>query len=357
MLYEIMLPINMPLDDEIEIKLKKVEDLRYGENPHQEAALYRSKDDPLQFCKQLHGKGMSATNVMDLDMNIQANLQLEDFGVYICTMTKHTSLSGAAADSSQIRAYSNAYASDKKSSFGCVMGFNTEVTPELAELLNMKEEGGYSFHFVEVIVAPHFDSEALEILKQNPNRRLIKFTGKKEFYKEHKIDLRTSAGFYLAQTPDTYVLDDKDCKVVAGDVDASERNCACFAYVAGKFVKSNSAVVASSTEGGYTTNAIGAGQQSRVDAFQVAKLKLEENRTNRRQFAERFTNYGFRAEPPYYVASTDSFMPFPDSLEVAGRMGVRTVICPEGGKNYEGIKKAAKELGLNLISSTDRAIR
>lgn len=339
----------MPLPGRITRKLMKVQDLRYGENPHQKAALYLQQGVTLAFCEQIHGKGLSSTNVMDLDLNMHAGLQLEGFGKHVCTMVKHGSLSGAAVDSDPLRAYLQAYSSDAKSSFGCVMGLNTPVTPQIAELISKKEPNGAAFHFVEAIVAPAYDPKALELLKQNPDRRLIQFNNRDRFYDECKFEIRTSAGFYLVQDVDKYVIKPEDCSVVAGAVGKEELECARFSYVAGKFVKSNSALIASQTKTGFTTNAIGAGQQSRVDSFQVARSKYQENLKNRKIFSERFSQYGFEQMPSYLVESTDSFMPFPDSLDVAEQTGVRTVICPQGGKREVQVKERATELGLNLI--------
>ncbi|MBN2541582.1 bifunctional phosphoribosylaminoimidazolecarboxamide formyltransferase/IMP cyclohydrolase [bacterium] len=303
--------------------LKKSYELRYGENPHQRGALYEKfgKEIGLPQAKVLWGKELSYNNINDLEGVLAG---LKEFEEPCSVVVKHNSPCGIAIDDDLIEAYQNALHSDHLSAFGGLVGFNRPVTAELAELLNQ--------HFFECVLAPEFTDEAFEILKAKKNRRLI------------RIDLRDTGKSYVGKyiqgglllqddDPIGFTATDFKCVTKRQPTDA-EMEMMKFAWRAIKYIKSNSVLVAQRGK----TVGIGGGMPSRVDAAIMATRKA-----------------GNKAKGA--VASSDAFLPFPDTLQVLADAGVTALIQPGGSRNDNLSIELADKLNVTMIFTGVRHFR
>ena len=321
---------------------EKVQDCRYGENWDQSAAYYRdlSAKFGLHNFKQLGGKEISFNNFLDIDSSVQMLLDF-DTTPYVTTILKHTSPNGVAINSkSQIKSVQMAFNCDPMSAFGGIWGLNKELTPNVADFIINKEK-----ILTDVILAPSFDPEALEILKQKKNTRILEIGDflekKKEIYKN--LEIRSTLGGVLIQ--------EYDCKPVIKEwnvvskrkVSKTEKEALIFAYKVSKWAKSNSACFAQKNEDGYYTIGIGAGQQSRVHVVKLAAQKAIE--------------FGHIEELKNSLMGTDSFMPFPDALEAAVELGAKAIIHPGGSIRDDLIINRADELGCALVFCGKRVFR
>ncbi len=291
--------------------LWRVQSLRYGENPHQSAALYLPDGASPAFV-QLHGKEMSYNNWRDMDGAWNA---IQDFSDPTVVITKHANPCGVASASSLVEAYRNALASDPVSAFGSVIAVNRPLDLETAEA--MKDL------FIEVIVAPDYAPDALARLKRkSKNLRILKHTG------APLPDLlwRTTAAGVLINTPDRSMEQPESWHVVTERAPTEEElRALAFAWKVVKHVKSNAIVLAR----GQATVGVGAGQMSRVDAVKLAAWKA-----------------GDRAKGA--VLASDAFFPFPDGVEAAAEAGVTAVVQPGGSKRDQEVIDAANRLGLAM---------
>ena len=295
----------------------KLQDLRYGENPHQKAAFYRSflvNEACVSISKQLHGKELSYNNILDSNDAFEL---IKDFERPTGAIIKHTNPSGVASAGSIFDAYKKAYETDPKSAFGSVVALNRNCTGEIAELMKPL--------FVEVIICPGFEKEALEILKGKKNLRLLE-TGK--ITKDYKSpDLRRVVGGLLVQTRQTPELEEKNLRAVTKrKPNKDEMEGLHFAWKVCKHVKSNSIVFAKNE----VTVGIGAGQMSRVDAVELA-IKKSEGRCNGA------------------VMSSDAFFPFRDGIDAAAKSGITAIIQPGGSVRDEEVIKAADEHNIAMV--------
>ncbi|MHA1819960.1 MAG: bifunctional phosphoribosylaminoimidazolecarboxamide formyltransferase/IMP cyclohydrolase [Promethearchaeota archaeon] len=319
---------------------KKVQDCRYGENWDQDAAYYRDLNAKVGLFsfEQIHGKELSFNNFLDIDSCVQALL---DFGEdnYSCLIFKHTTPNGIAIDkNNQLEATKRALSCDPLSAFGGIYGFNKIVSKETADfLINEKKM------FIEVIIAPDYDPQALEILKSKKNLRILKlpefFKLKSEFYA--RPELRGTLGGMLVQNYDSGPII-KSWELKSNrPVSESEKEALIFAYRACKWAKSNSAVFAKEYETGVYTIGIGAGQQSRVHVVKLAAQKA-------REFGHDLKNS---------VMGTDSFFPFPDGLEAAVEAGAKAIINPGGSIRDDLSIQKANELNISLVFCGKRVFR
>jgi phosphoribosylaminoimidazolecarboxamide formyltransferase/IMP cyclohydrolase len=321
---------------------EKVQDCRYGENWDQKAAYYRdlSAKYGLQDFKQLGGKQISFNNYLDIDSCIQ---MLLDFGQehHVTAILKHTSPNGIAIDkSNQINSVKMAFSCDPLSAFGGIWGVNQTLTYEVADFIVNKEK-----IFIEVLLAPSFEVDALDILKQKENLRLLEYgdflTKRDEIYSQ--LEIRSTLGGALVQEYDHKPVI-KEWKVVSDkQVNESEKEALIFAYKVSKWAKSNSACFAQIYDDGIYTIGIGAGQQSRVHVVKLAAQKAIE--------------FGHKSELEHSYMGTDSFFPFPDGLEAAVDAGAIAIINPGGSIRDEEIIQRANELNCALIFCGKRVFR
>lgn len=321
---------------------EKVSDLRYGENWDQAAAFYKefSAENGLQDLKQLGGKQISFNNYLDIDSCMQILL---DFGKndYITAILKHTSPNGIAIDKvDQLISVKKAFSTDPLSAFGGIWGVNKELKKEIADFIVNKEK-----IFVDVLIAPSFETEALQILKQKRSMILLEYGDlldkRDEVYKN--LEIRGVLGGALIQEYDSKPVV-KEWRVVSKrQVSETEKGALIFAYKVSKWAKSNSACFAQIYDNGMYTIGIGAGQQSRIHVVKLAAQKAKE--------------FGHEAELINSVMGTDSFFPFPDGLEAAVEVGAKAIINPGGSIRDDIIIKRADELNCALIFCDKRVFR
>ncbi|TKJ41251.1 bifunctional phosphoribosylaminoimidazolecarboxamide formyltransferase/IMP cyclohydrolase [candidate division LCP-89 bacterium B3_LCP] len=296
--------------------------LRYGENPHQKAAFYlpTRKSAPYQ---QLWGKELSFNNLLDLEA---AAGMAADFDNPCVILVKHTVPCGAAVHSDPVQAYKNAFATDTSSPFGGIVGLNHPLSRELAQEL--------SGVFYEVVVAPAFDEDALEILRKKKNLRLIKLTE----LPSGSEDIRSAMGGLLVQEKDG-VTPRNESWTVATKRQPTEREWAGleFAWKVCRWAKSNSVVFASAD----CTLGIGLGQTSRVDSVELAVARAKK--------------YGPHLKGS--VLASDAFFPFPDGAEAAVKAGATAIIQPGGSMRDKDVIEACDKLNVAMVFTGERHFR
>ncbi|RLF49485.1 MAG: bifunctional phosphoribosylaminoimidazolecarboxamide formyltransferase/inosine monophosphate cyclohydrolase [Thermoplasmata archaeon] len=300
----------------------KVEELRYGENPHQSAALYAQAINGMTSWpyKQHQGKQLSFNNILDAD---DALALISEFEEPAACVVKHTNPCGVAVAEDILRAYDLAYNCDPKSAFGGIVAVNREVDDELAERLVEV--------FLEVVVAPSYSDEALKVLRRRKNLRVLEYKGDKI----HGFDIRNVRGGFLAQTPNHRRLLADELRVVTKrSPTEGELKDLMFAWKVVKHVKSNAIVFA---KNGVTVG-IGAGQMSRVDAVWIASEKA-----------------GDRARDA--VMASDAFFPFRDGIDTAARAGISAIIQPGGSIRDREVIDAADEFGMAMVFTGWRAFK
>ncbi len=306
--------------DSINEPLQKVTDLRYGENPHQAAALYQAAGtEPLGGAQVLQGKALSYNNIVDLDGAVAAMLEFKDPAVVV---VKHTNPCGVGRDhDSIVAAWKRALAGDPVSAFGGIVAANREIDAELAgELKKM---------FLEVVAAPGFDPAAREILAKKKNLRLIELPAD---LGEARVYRHTLFGM-LAQDADPNIDDIAETWTVATDrsPSADEELALRFLWRVSKHVKSNAIVVGNHER----TVGVGAGQMSRVDAVHLAVKK---------------------ATGPLDGAAlaSDAFFPFRDGVDAAAAAGIKAIIQPGGSKRDQEVIDACNEQGITMVFTGHR---
>ncbi|RJQ31881.1 MAG: bifunctional phosphoribosylaminoimidazolecarboxamide formyltransferase/IMP cyclohydrolase PurH [Actinobacteria bacterium] len=313
---------DMPVD--LKLEFLKIQDLRYGENPHQKAAYYRDLTAPehsLASAKQLHGKELSFNNILDLDA---AWALACEFSVPAASIIKHTNPCGMAIGNTILEAYEDAYNTDPVSAFGSVVGLNKVVDTELAK----KIAGTY----VEAVIAPAFLEEAMEVLTKKEGIRLMVIGEEREPNFPMK-DIRRVDGGILYQDADRDSDLREGMKVVTKTKPTEEQwEDLLFGWRVCKHVKSNSIVLAKN----HTTRGVGAGQMSRVDATELAIHKADKKQLNGAALA------------------SDAFFPFRDGIDLAAKAGIKSIIQPGGSMRDEEVIKACDEQGIAMVFTGTR---
>lgn len=314
--------------ENLELYFNKIQDLRYGENPHQKAAYYRDElalPGSLVDAQQLHGKELSFNNILDLDAAWRI---VKEFERPAAVVIKHTNPCGVAVDEDCAKAFTRAFAVDPVSAFGSVVAVNRSVDEELAAKLME--------HFHEAIIAHRFTPEALEILMGKQNLRLISL-GDKQANMGKKKDIRRIDGGILVQDADAGQDNLSEMKV-ATEVSPSEKEMddMIFAWRVAKHVKSNAIVLAKDL----AAVGIGAGQMSRVDASELAVKKA-----------------GGPARCKGAVMASDAFFPFRDALDAAAKAGVKAIIQPGGSIRDDEVIEAANEHKVAMVFTGKRHFR
>jgi phosphoribosylaminoimidazolecarboxamide formyltransferase / IMP cyclohydrolase len=324
------IPSAAELDDEIPLRLRKVQNLRYGENPHQPGAFYADSEPPagLPALRQLHGKELSFNNLLDVDAALFAVSAWAEEEIAACAIVKHTTPCGIAVGEDAAEAFRKALATDPTSAFGSVIAFNHEVSEQAAVLLHGL--------FVEAVAAPAFAPRALDILRDKKNLRLLQVPEHRGAAAE--LDFKRVRGGFVVQNRLPMHFPESDWKVVTlrSPTDEEWRDLR-FAWRAVATVKSNAILLA---RGGMAVG-IGAGQMSRVDASRLAVLKAGDN--------------GFDLGGA--VLASDAFFPFRDGVDAAAQAGVRAVIQPGGSVRDPEVIAAADEHGLAMIFTGRRLFR
>jgi len=311
------------------LHFRKRLDLRYGENPHQTAAFYTVPDSPgasIGTATQLQGKMLSYNNVADGDTAFECVRQFADPA---CVIVKHANPCGVAVASDTLAAYDKAYRTDKTSAFGGIIAFNRPLTAVTARAIVERQ-------FVELIIAPEVDPEALEICARKENVRVLA-TGKiKATNIRHEF--RSVNGGLLAQMRDEGMITKSDLKIVTKRHPTdSELEDLLFAWQVCKYVKSNAIICVKDR----MTIGVGAGQMSRVVSSRIAAMKAKD---------EGLTVQGS-------VMASDAFFPFRDGLDVAAEFGISAVIQPGGSMRDQEVIAAADEHGMAMVLTGMRHFR
>ena len=320
-----------PLPERFAPGFEKRQELRYGENPHQRAALYASESPvaaSLVDARVCQGKALSYNNLADADAALACVRAFEDAPT--CVIVKHANPCNVAVASDLKTAYERAFATDPTSAFGGILAFNQTLDRATAEQILANQ-------FAEVILAPHIDDDALGSFSRKKNLRVIA-TGVFRPNAQSALAIRQIAGGLLVQDEDALLLDrDTLDAVTTVRPDDRQMQDLLFAWRVAKFVKSNAIVYARDGR----TIGIGAGQMSRVDSARIAGIKAQ--------------NAGL--EVAGSVLASDAFFPFRDGLETAAQVGVNAVIQPGGSIRDDEVIAAADEAGIGMLFTGVRHFR
>jgi phosphoribosylaminoimidazolecarboxamide formyltransferase/IMP cyclohydrolase len=317
---------------ELELDLDKIGELRYGENPHQRAAVYRDMEcaEPsVVGAALLNGKALSFNNYVDLDAAFEI---VKEFRRPACAIVKHANPCGVAVAEAPCEAWRRARATDPESAFGGIVGFNAAVDDEVAVELCSS--------FIECVIAPSYTDEALKTLKEKKNLRVLEAPSFSSWLdggerRDSACEIRSIVGGMLLQERDLGTIGLGDLtQATAAKPSATEAAAVFFAWTVVKHVRSNAIVIASEEE----TVGIGAGQMSRVDAARLAVYK---------------------AKKPIVgcVAASDGFFPFRDAVDELARAGVKTIVQPGGSKRDGEVIAACNELGVAMVFTGMRCFR
>ncbi len=304
--------------------INKVMDLRYGENPHQEAAFYKDSNEDigsLSSFDQIQGKKLSFNNLNDSDTAWEC---VKKFSQPSCVIVKHANPCGVASSKSLKEAYEAAFKTDPTSAFGGIIAFNKSLDEETASLIINQ--------FAEVIIAVDFSEGAIKVFKNKPNVRLLKIEIENN---NTEFDFKKIGGGWLIQTPDIHNLDINNCSIVTNLKPSKDQlNDMKFAWVVSQYVKSNAIVFCKNKQ----TLGIGAGQMSRVDSTKIASLKAENANVDLTQS----------------VVASDAFFPFRDGIDVIASHGAKCIIQPGGSIKDEEVIDAANEHGIVMLFTNVR---
>ncbi len=315
----------------------KLQDLRYGENPHQTAAFYRDlypAPGALVTAVQLQGKELSYNNIADADAAWEC---VKSFSEAACVIVKHANPCGVAIGANALEAYSKAFQTDPTSAFGGIIAFNCPVDAAAAEQVSKQ--------FVEVLMAPSYSAQALEIFKAKANVRVLQIAlpqfkvGGTAFEQGRNAqDIKRVGSGLLIQTADNHELQLADLKVVTQTQPTpAQLQDLLFAWKVAKFVKSNAIVFCANG----MTMGVGAGQMSRLDSARIASIKA--------------THAGLSLQNT--VVASDAFFPFRDGLDVVVDAGANCVIQPGGSMRDADVIAAADERGVAMVFSGVRHFR
>jgi len=313
----------------------KLQDLRYGENPHQQAAFYRDlypAPGSLVTAQQLQGKELSYNNIADADAAWET---VKSFSSTACVIVKHANPCGVALGADALEAYSKAFKTDPSSAFGGIIAFNTTVDKVAAEAISKQ--------FVEVLIAPSYTAEALAIFTAKANVRVLQIAlpkgGTTPFEQGRNAqDIKRVGSGILIQTADNHEISPTELKVVTQKHPTPQQMAdLLFAWRVAKYVKSNAIVFC----GDGMTLGVGAGQMSRVDSTKIAAIKAQ--------------NAGLSLKNS--VVASDAFFPFRDGIDVLAEAGASCVIHPGGSIRDDEVIAAADAHGLVMVVAGIRHFR
>ncbi len=312
-----------PFPEKLTVTYEKVQDLRYGENPHQRAAFYQkplASSTTIATAKQLHGKALSYNNINDADAALQI---VKEFSEPAVVAVKHMNPCGVGIGTTIAEAYQKAYEADSTSIFGGIVAANREVDKETALMLHEI--------FLEIIIAPSFSAEAIEVLSQKKNIRLLQCDMQVDRSIKQQM-LKDVDGGVLIQDMDQLQLTDEDLKVVTKREPTDEEvKQLLFAWKVVKHVKSNAIVLAKHN----MTIGIGAGQMNRVGAANIAIEQAKEQAKGS-------------------VLASDAFFPMGDTLKLAAEAGITAVIQPGGSIRDEESIEVANVYGVSMLFTSIR---
>jgi phosphoribosylaminoimidazolecarboxamide formyltransferase/IMP cyclohydrolase len=308
----------------------KAQDMRYGENPHQKAAFYvehRAAEASIATSKQLQGKELSYNNVADTDAALEC---VKQFDAPACVIVKHANPCGVAVGADILEAYQRAFETDPTSAFGGIIAFNRPLDKATARAIVDKQ-------FVEVIIAPQVDGEAVQVVAEKKNVRLLA-CGDLPETPLAALDYKRVNGGLLVQDRDLGMVGLDDLKVVSKRLPSEqELSDLLFCWQVAKYVKSNAIVYSKNLQ----TIGIGAGQMSRVYSAKIAGIKAGDE----------------GLVVPGSVMASDAFFPFRDGIDAAAEAGISAVIQPGGSVRDEEVIAAADEAGMAMVFTGMRHFR
>ena len=315
---------------DLTLRFKKERTLRYGENPHQRAAFYKTETDPgacAAWANQLSGQPLSFNNILDLEAALEI---VKDFAQPTCAIIKHNNPCGLATADNLQNAFTEALECDRTSAFGSIVGLNRKVTIQTANAIREAAKEGVK---IDAIIAPSYTEKALRALSRVKRRPILE-TGPLSA-SEPVLQIRNVTGGILVQDPDVHELSPDALKVVTqrAPTDA-EIASLLFAWKACKHVKSNCILLAQGTQ----SVGIGAGQMSRVDSTIIAVRKAGEKAKGA-------------------VLASDAYFPFPDGVEIAGEAGITAIIQPGGSVNDAPVIETADAYGIAMVLTGIRHFR
>ena len=328
-------PVRLPYPGQFNPRYVKVQDLRYGENPHQNAALYRDaqpKPGALVTAQSLQGKPLSYNNLADADA---AWACVKSFDEAACVIVKHANPCGVAVAPDPLQAYRKAFQTDPTSAFGGIIAFNQTVDRGVAEAVSQQ--------FVEVLMAPRYTAEALQVLAAKPNVRVLTIDlpeGGATAWSDsaNLLEIKRIESGVLLQSADTHRLQSAHWQVVTRTQPTPEQcQDMLFAWRVAKYVKSNAIVFCANG----MTMGVGAGQMSRLDSARIAGIKAEHAGLSLQQT----------------VVASDAFFPFRDGLDVVVAAGARAVIQPGGSMRDQEVIDAADAHGVAMVFTGVRHFR
>jgi phosphoribosylaminoimidazolecarboxamide formyltransferase/IMP cyclohydrolase len=306
---------------ELILNFEKIQELRYGENPHQKAAFYKEKGKSrgLINLKQLQGKELSFNNILDLHAAFEL---VREFSNPAAVLVKHNNPCGVAEDKTLTKAYTLAWKCDSLSAFGGIVALNRKVDLESAKVI---AKSG----FLECIIAPAFDKEAIGLFSQKKNLRLIELADLEPI---DEPEFKRVSGGLLLQDKDLQTLGTEELKVVTHKKPSKKQmESLIFAWKVAKHVKSNAIVLAQGTK----TVGIGAGQMSRVDSVMIVRKKAGKLARNS-------------------CMASDAFFPFPDCIQLAAQGGIQIVVQPGGSIRDTEVVAEADRLGMAMVLTGTR---
>ena len=315
---------------DLTLRFKKERTLRYGENPHQRAAFYKTETSPgasAAWANQLSGQPLSFNNLLDLEAALEI---VKDFETPTCAIIKHNNPCGLATADNLQDAFANALECDRTSAFGSIVGLNRRVTIQTANIIREAASAGVK---IDAIIAPSYTEKALQALSRVKRRPILEAGSFST--EEPVLQIRNITGGMLVQDPDVHDLDANDLEVVTSRAPTeAETESLLFAWKACKHVKSNCILLAN----GPQSVGIGAGQMSRVDAAIIAIRKAGEKAKGA-------------------VLASDAYFPFPDGVEIAGEAGISAIIQPGGSVNDAPVIETADAYGLAMVLTGVRHFR
>ncbi|MFI0397664.1 MAG: bifunctional phosphoribosylaminoimidazolecarboxamide formyltransferase/IMP cyclohydrolase [Thiolinea sp.] len=310
------------------LQMNKLQDLRYGENAHQQAAFYAENNPPvgsIASAVQIQGKELSYNNIADTDAALEC---VKQFDAPACVIVKHANPCGVAVGANLLAAYNRAYSTDPESAFGGIIAFNRHLDAETAQIIVDRQ-------FVEVIIAPGIAPQAVAVVAAKKNVRLLTVE-QWQASTQQTLDFKRVHGGLLVQTADAALLESLTVVTQRQPTEA-ELNDLQFAWRVAKFVKSNAIVYAKDS----MTIGVGAGQMSRVNSARIAAIKAEQA--------------GLVVTGA--VMASDAFFPFRDGIDNAAAVGIQAVIQPGGSMRDQEVIDAANEHGLAMVFTGMRHFR
>jgi phosphoribosylaminoimidazolecarboxamide formyltransferase/IMP cyclohydrolase len=311
-------------------QFKKVQDMRYGENPHQDAAFYIEhdpKEASVATARQVQGKALSFNNIADTDTAIECVKAFQDPA---CVIVKHANPCGVAMGADITEAYEKAYSTDSTSAFGGIIAFNRELDAATAQRIIDRQ-------FVEVIIAPSISAYAVEVLARKPNVRVLT-CGELPHLHVPELDYKRVTGGLLVQDRDLGQILEADLRIVSERMPTeAEMHDLQFAWKVAKYVKSNAIVYC---KNGMTIG-VGAGQMSRIYSAKIAGIKASDE--------------GLDVKGS--VMASDAFFPFRDGIDAAAEAGISAIIQPGGSMRDDQIIAAANEHNISMIFTGMRHFR